>query len=326
MKIIINSLRFVLKGKNLNRFSLKTFFLSIIFLSSCQENRVLIDEIVEKGFITDKTYFYQSKLYNGVVFDFYEYSNQIHYENKIRKGKLVESKYWHKNGQLSSEIFYKKHNGIEDKIKSSKRWYNDGKIEYEFLSNNEIEYTKSWYQNGQLKSQTNITYEMIPFTNENYPNGKFERCKSDFSQGWYENGQKQYEEKVVCDSLVDGLKKSWYENGNLEYKVKFSKGKRDGLVTHFHHNGKKYWEVFYINGKESGFEKWWDENGILRQKVLYNDGVKVQDRIYYANGNISSIENFYDGLSLNRVGYDLNGNKLFNEEYVNGKLKNQIIY
>lgn len=326
MKIIINSLRFVLIDKNLKRFSIKTFFFIIIFLSSCQEKRVLIDEIVKKGFLTDEIYFYKSKVYNGVVFDFYELSNQIEYEKKIRKGKLVESKYWHENGQLSSENFYKKYNGIEDRIKSSKSWYDDGKIKESFISNNEIEFRKTWYQNGQIESQTNVTYEMISFPAKNYPNGKNERCKSQFFQAWYENGNKWAEERNICDNLADGLKKVWYENGNLKLKVKFSKGEEDGMCTHFWPNRKKRWEVFYKNGKESGFEKWWDENGILRQKVFYNDGVKVQDRIYYANGNISSIENFYDGLSLNRVGYDLNGNKLFNEEYVNGKLKNQIIY
>tara|TARA_B110000240_G_C13259912_1_gene351163 strand:- start:330 stop:641 length:312 start_codon:yes stop_codon:yes gene_type:complete len=99
---------------------MKKLFLILIsvILFGCSENRLLLDELTNKGTDENRIIYYKSKLFNGVGFDIYP-NSQLKEEGNHKDGKQDGLwKYYHKNGQLKEERNYI--NGIRDGL--SKKW------------------------------------------------------------------------------------------------------------------------------------------------------------------------------------------------------------
>jgi len=179
--------------------------------------------------------------YNGVIVDGYQQGLwQYFYANKNLKAKVnfingngsnisqssnvpISGRngffyYWHENGQLEIEVYYK--NGKKDgKFKS---WHENGQLEIEVYYKNDLEEGngKRWYENGQLQIE------------ENFKNGK----KDGKFKSWHENGQLKIEVHYK-NGEADGVYKCWYENGQLFQKSYFKNGKLNGDHTQWNEYG-----------------------------------------------------------------------------------------
>ena len=120
----------------------------LVFIS-CSPDRVLIDELTNKGGIT----FFEGKTFNGVGFDI-QSNGQLDFEYTWKDGELDGlQKGWYENGQLKYEGNYKdgKMDGLD------KAWYENGQLEHEDnWKNGEYDgLHQEWYENGQLQIEAN---------------------------------------------------------------------------------------------------------------------------------------------------------------------------
>ena len=86
------------------------------------EERVLYDELTDKGTGEKPIMYYEGALFNGVGFSVYQ-DGQLEWEENYKDGKKDGlAKYWYENGQLRFEVNWK--DGEPDY--SYKSWDEDG--------------------------------------------------------------------------------------------------------------------------------------------------------------------------------------------------------
>ena len=123
-----------------------------ILLIGCSENRVLINDLTNKGKSRDILMYYESVLFNGIGFNIYS-NGQLWFEGNFKDGKEDGvHKFWYKNGQLKSES-----NHIDGKREGlSKVWYSNGQLSTEgnYYNDTRDGVFKEWYENGQLESES----------------------------------------------------------------------------------------------------------------------------------------------------------------------------
>ena len=126
------------------------------------------------------------------------------------------------------------------------------------------------------------------------------------SKGWWPNGQlKQY--ITWKNEQWHGIYTEWHEEtGNKDVERHYNEGKVEGLYTRWHDNGIKSEEGNYLNGEKD--EKWteWYSNGDKNFEVFYKEGLYCHLTsnkpytgyrvIYYENGDLSTEENYKDGV------------------------------
>ena len=98
--------------------------LPLLAITSCSPDRVLFDELINKGTEENALFYYNDQPFNGVSFDVDE-DGQLRYEGNIKGGKyegLVQV--WYENGQLWSEANFK--GGHYDGL--YQRWDEDGQL------------------------------------------------------------------------------------------------------------------------------------------------------------------------------------------------------
>ena len=143
-----------------------------VLLIGCSKDRVLIDELTNKGTEESPIMYSEKGLFNGIGFDVYK-DGQLKFENNYTDGKKDGSfKEWYENGQLSYEGNWK--DGNKDGL--WKKWYENGllvKKEVNYKDGNIDGLWKEWYKNGQL------SYE------GNYKDG----WEDGLQKNWFENGQ-----------------------------------------------------------------------------------------------------------------------------------------
>ena len=125
-----------------------------VLLIGCSENRVLTDELTNKGTEVSPLMYYEGKLFSGIGFDVYP-NGQLYREANFKNGKADGSqKIWFENGQLYKGFYikegeldglYKEYN-YEGKLYRQKN-YKDGKEEGLW---------EKYYDNGQLKVEGTI--------------------------------------------------------------------------------------------------------------------------------------------------------------------------
>ena len=130
------------------------FLLPLLAVISCSPERVLKEELINKGTQESPLFYYKGELFTGVEFDVYT-NGQLKYEYTIKDGiynGLVQN--WHENGQLLSEGEAIKN--IYDGL--IKEWYENGQLRSEmFYSNGLKQKEKLWGKNGELIQE--IDYE-----------------------------------------------------------------------------------------------------------------------------------------------------------------------
>ena len=124
---------------------LSLLLLSVVLIG-CSEERVLNDELTNKGTEESQIMYYEGALFNGVGFDVYS-DGQLKAEGNFKDGELDGlNKGWDEDGQLRKESNWKD-GELDGLIKS---WYEDGQLEEEGnFKDGELDGYKSWDENGQ---------------------------------------------------------------------------------------------------------------------------------------------------------------------------------
>ena len=76
-----------------------------VLLIGCSENRVLIDELTNKGTKESPLMYSEKGLFNGIGFDVNE-DGQLEYEENYIDGKKIMESSWYVNGQLKYKYNY----------------------------------------------------------------------------------------------------------------------------------------------------------------------------------------------------------------------------
>lgn len=174
-----------------------------IVLIGCNDKRILIDELINKGTEELPLMYYQGKLFNGIGYDIYR-NGQLRLEGEINDGKYEGKwKEWRATGELWVEHPFK--NSMRDgKIKS---WHQNGQLAWEgYIEKAKyVGLHKRWYENGQLKSE------------RNWKDDKWKGlCKT-----YYQNGQLKSQ----------GSYKGIYANSSSNNKV--------GMWKYYHEDGRE---------------------------------------------------------------------------------------
>jgi antitoxin component YwqK of YwqJK toxin-antitoxin module len=210
--------------------------------------------------------------------------------NKFVK-KIVTSRYWYKNGNISEEnitqlkddcpkcdwSFHEKNYAYEDSI--IKKWYENGNLKYENYTDSLI---KEWFENGTLKYENNLKNG---FEIRKKENGQieFEIIKNEngilSEKRYYPSGNIKYEYFKSIDG--NGYEKWWNGNGTIECEGFFKKESKWD---------KKYWEgtfkiyederlislEHYKAGEKSGIHKSWDKYDRLITEHDYDKGINIE--------------------------------------------------
>mgnify|MGYP006099329117 CR=1 FL=1 len=169
-------------------------FLLLGLMTSCSQNRYLIDQTNLDDYPKILLLKSTSKAVTGVVYDEYE-NGQLEYEGGFKDGKKDGiQREWFENGQLKVELNWK-----EDTRDGLQRtWYENGRlvIEANYKEGAPRGLVRTWYGNGQLEYEAN--HKAYGF------DGILRR--------WYENGQLKLEQHYNEGKRIS--EKCWDLDGN----------------------------------------------------------------------------------------------------------------
>ncbi len=120
-----------------------------------------------------------------------------------------------------------------------------------------------------------------------------------------------------------GLAIAYYSDSNqVEKRIRFKKGKKDGLFELFFLNGKRSQQTTYIAGKRSGSSKTWWKNGEIRSESIFkNDKGHGIQKQWYKEGMIFKKINLENGKEVGlQQAWRKNGELYANYEAKNGRI------
>ena len=265
-----------------------------VILFGCSENRVLIDELTNKGTEESPLMFYESGLFNGIGFNVYE-NGQLKEEGSYKDGQMIGLwKSLHENSKLKEDGNYK--NGEKDGL-----WklYN---AEGVLISETKYVYGKKegvlnrYYDNGKLKGTNN------------YINGEISGISKEYTSEGVLIKETEYKE-----SKEDGITKEYYDNGQIKKETVMKNGK---LVkkSGWNKDGSKIKYVKYIKCYD-----WYDNpskylGDIVSFRILYYEKFNLYS---YKIGTVDGPSNKYEYASLSgRIGkgYTDDGDKIYKME------------
>jgi len=274
-----------------------------LLLIGCSENRILIDELTNKGTKENPIMYNEEGLLTGIAFDM-NGNDKLFSEESYKKGKRNGlSKFWHKNGQLKEEGNYI--NGEKDGLWIIKDEYGQLIEKGNYINGNKDGSWKYWYSDYYqmaFDSQMEVDYELglnsqeswnewlsfYPFgqlkKEENYTNGK----RDGKWKEWYYHGQLNvkifgndksdgYEISLNSDELIELLVEisPQYTSSQIIHKVlngqiksvrNFADDDQVGIEKQWHRNGQIKYMGNFADGYPVGMHKWWHENGQLKEK------------------------------------------------------------
>ena len=248
----------------------------------------------------------KGKEYDGIlyilIFDG-EYKNGLRWTGKILNARHDFSelkngtgyiKYINSDGYLQYEAQYSngKRNG------KGKKYDHNGKLIFE----GEYKNDKKWNGKGYDASK-NIVYELIKGNGKVIKYNNFGRL---FFEGEYLNGEKNGK----------GIKYG------IEYKFEgeYLNGKRNGKGKEYYNNGQLKFEGGYLDDKRNGKGKEFDYNGQLKFEGIYLYNFKLSGK-EYIKGKLEYEGDYLYGNKFNGKGYDEDGNKIYELNNGNGKVK-----
>jgi len=174
-----------------------------VILIGCSENRLIYDELTNKGTEDFPIMYYEGELFNGVALSNYSSSKggQLEMEHHYKDGKKDGwCKRYYQKSQLRWEGNYKA--GV---LGNRKSYFKNGKIKQEIEVISEGEYNKKIYHlNGQMRSDGNYKEGK----------GKWKLWKEHgIHKTWQDDGNITREGNYI-DGKKDGVHKEWY-NGEL---------------------------------------------------------------------------------------------------------------
>ena len=119
-----------------------------LLLIGCSEDRVLLDELTNKGSEKSELMYYESGLFNGIGYDVYsngKLKSEVNYKDGKRDGLC---KGWYVNDQLSNEMNF--NNGTIDGL--YREWYENGQLKFygQYKDGEEDGIWKYYDKNGKL--------------------------------------------------------------------------------------------------------------------------------------------------------------------------------
>jgi len=170
-----------------------------------------------------------------------------------------------------------------------KKYSSDKKLQREWstLNGQPNGVETEWYPDGTKKTQNKyIKGVLVDSSYGYYSNGKIESiviCNHDGSEcrsiAFSENG----------DTLSLGFSKNHHAIGTFK---SFYRNKQPFIIEHYNDSGKKH-----------GLCETWREDGTRRDSVVYNNGEFVEERVYFANGNVRYHLVYGDKVKVRRVCY-----------------------
>ena len=146
---------------------MKKILLILLFLPiiGFGQDRLLNEELINKGTNEKPIMFYEGRLFSGIGYDIWS-NGELKYEWNYRDGlKDGLFRLWYENGKLGKQINYKdgKRNGL------SKRYYKNGRLEIETNYRDDGTSTqKNYYEDGTLKSIINWKNALMDGKVEDY--------------------------------------------------------------------------------------------------------------------------------------------------------------
>ena len=185
-----------------------------LLLVGCSENRVLIDDLTNKGTEDSPIMYIKEELFNGIGFDIYS-DGQLKLETNFKNGVFDgPHKVWYEDGELQCKGNYKE--GKKDGLWKEKA--ENCKIEENYIDG-KLEASRTFYFNGQLRSKANYIDGKVIHYHENgqlsMESNYNDESRETTRKEWYENGQLRCEGNYNYDSLMEGFWKFYYPNGQL---------------------------------------------------------------------------------------------------------------
>ena len=240
-----------------------------------------------------------------------EYNDFIKYEGEYLNGK--------RNGQgkekdIMGQILF------EGEYKNGKRW---NVIEYDEKGNKIGELIKGKGFIKEYDETRNLIYDGEYLNGERNGKGKEYNIngkvifEGEYLNNKRWNGKGIDQNNIIIYDLKDG--KGFFKEcdslGYLVFESEYLNGEKNGKGKEYHSNGKLSFEGEYLDNKKNGEGKEYYSNGKLmfEGKYLYNN--KRQGKEYI--DDILEFEGEYlYNKKWNGIGYDKNGNKIY--ELING--------
>ena len=127
--------------------------LPLLAIISCSPDRVLEEELINKGTEESPMLFYAGESFTGIAFGVYP-NDELKFEYNVKDGKVNGyGKSYYENGQLKSQAISK--NGRLDGLYQV--WYENGQLHFEGNSKdgNAHGLYREWDENGILIEQSN---------------------------------------------------------------------------------------------------------------------------------------------------------------------------
>jgi uncharacterized protein len=190
---------------------------------------------------------------------------------------------------------------------------------------------KGYFFNGLLKSEGNYKFSHVEGTLAYYyPDGKIKSTENRFYNkrtgsftAYYENGKVE-QEGYYNNNNPSGTWKWYHDNGQLQKTGSYKDGDKDGKWTWYYDNGKVELEKVFEDGDDNGEAIYYDKLGNVRLKKIFRDGVLVAYTYLDKNGSyLPDIPIEKETVKI--TGYFKNGNKSFEQEYINGFLEGKAV-
>ena len=243
---------------------------------------------------------YKEGARNGLGFEFLKETKRLvfagNYKNNKKNGKGKE---FYDNGEIIDGYY------INGKLKEGKKIDKDGNIIMVFKNNGKL---KEYFDNGKIRFDgeilNNKKWNGIGYDYNGIKVFEIKEGKGFVSEFKYYGGAKCFEGEYL-NGERNGEGKEFYENGKLLFEGEYLDGVRNGNGKEFFLNG----EIligYYINGKlKEGKRIDKDGNDIM---ILEKNG-KLKE--FYDNDRIRFDGEILNDKKWNGIGYDYNGNKVF---------------
>ena len=108
---------------------------------------------------------------------------------------------------------------------------------------------------------------------------------------YFDTGELECEQEVDSNGILNGFVRYYHKNGNLQTEVFWKDGKQlDGQVDSYDEEGNLVRSVYIKNGTQNGeFEEYYP-NKKIKRKGFYKNGVIVEEILFDNNGNKTIIQ------------------------------------
>jgi hypothetical protein len=118
-----------------------------------------------------------------------------------------------------------------------------------------------------------------------------------------------YVDYDFISDVLDGFSTFYHKNGALNWKVKFSNGKKNGIVRYYDSIGNIFQYSTFKNNELNGVSKKFYTEGNVEKIMFYKNGILHGEFIsYYKSGQIKNRIEFNNGVETYYIQYDSLGN------------------